>query len=135
MDTEDALVAALEAGTLDPAAFDHAAHVRVGWAYLRRAPVERAIPAFAETLQRFARGIGKPGLYHATITWAFLLLIHERMARLAPDADFATFREQNPDLFRKDVLRRWYLDQTLGSDLARAVFVMPDRLRDGEGTD
>ena len=39
-----------------------------------------ALARFTAGLQRFATFHGHPGLYHETITWAYLFLIHERMA-------------------------------------------------------
>ena len=46
-----------------------------------RFPGLEGIRRFSEGLERFAAASGKPGLYHETITWAFLLLIGERLAR------------------------------------------------------
>ncbi len=61
--------------------FHHADHVRVAFAYLAELPLLEAIEKFSAALERFALSKGKPHLYHQTITWAYLLLIHERMAR------------------------------------------------------
>src|SRR5262249_24114314 len=43
------------------------------------------------------RGRGKPGLYHETITWAFVLLVQERRAPRG-DEDWAAFAARNADL-------------------------------------
>ena len=67
--------------------FPHADHVRVAWEYLRDEGVAvEALRRFATNLRRFAAHKGKPGLYHETITWAYVALIHERMLA-DPDAD------------------------------------------------
>jgi hypothetical protein len=50
--------------------------------YLSRYPALEALQRFSTSLLRFAIARGKPGLYHETITWAFFLLIRERMARM-----------------------------------------------------
>src|SRR5262249_61516758 len=68
-------VAAFEAGTLPNEAFHHRDHVRLAWLYLRELPPAQALTRFTEGLRRFAAVHGKPGLYHETITWAYLLLI------------------------------------------------------------
>jgi len=118
-----------ESCTLPAADFPHRAHVRLAWLYLQEAPPLEALARFCTSLQRFATSLGKTTLYHETITWAYLLLIHERMAR-NPVSDFSTFAAANPDLltWNPSVLDRYYRPETLQSDLAKRVFVMPDRM-------
>lgn len=117
-------IAAFEA--LEVEDFHHADHIRLAWSYLRAVPLLGAIERFSTSLKRFATHHGKPELYHETITWAFLLLIHERMNG---EGSFDEFRERNPDLFqwKPSVLESYYRAETLGSDRARRTFVMPDR--------
>lgn len=129
-DLDDAaLLRAFESGSLDPSAFHHLDHVRVAWLYAKNEPPLTALGRFAEALRRFATAAGKPGLYHETITWAFLLLIRERIERSGGVGTFAEFVEQNPDVlaWRPSVLDQYYREETLRSDLARRVFVLPDR--------
>lgn len=118
--------------TLPNSAFHHRDHVRLAWLYLRRHPPVEALTRFAGSLKRFATANGHPGLYHETITWAFLLLIHERMARGEATA-WEEFAAGNPDLlvWKPSILDRYYTPETLGSELARRVFVMPDRIHAG----
>jgi N-formylglutamate deformylase len=122
-----AFVAAFEAGTLG--AFHHADHVRLAWLYLGRYPVQEALGRFEEGLKRFAARRGQPHLYHETITWAYLLVIRERLARAEAPETWPSFAERNPDLMRwpSPLLKKLYRDETLWSDLARHTFVMPDR--------
>jgi hypothetical protein len=49
--------------------------------YLCRFPALEALRRFSDALMNFAAANGKPTLYHETITWAFLLLIRERVVR------------------------------------------------------
>jgi hypothetical protein len=116
--------------TLPAADFPHRAHVRLAWLYLQEHPPLDALSRFCTSLKRFAANLGKPGLYHETITWAYLLLIHERMTR-TPTPDFDAFAAANPDLltWKPSVLDTYYRPETLHSDLARRVFVMPDLRR------
>jgi hypothetical protein len=112
------------------APFHHADHVRLGFAYLCEYPVLRAIERFSAALKRFAVSRGKPQLFHETITCAYLFLIHERMAqRESETSSWEDFARCNPDLLdSKDaVLRNYYSDAVLRSDLARKVFVLPDK--------
>jgi hypothetical protein len=44
----------------------------------------------------------------------------------SPTDDFAAFARANPELFAKDLLRRWYRPEQLATPLARRTFVLPD---------
>jgi hypothetical protein len=122
---DETFIAAFQAGTLEP--FHHQDHVRMAWLYLQRAPVLDAIANFTADLQRYAAAHGQPNLYHETITWGYLLLMHERMARV-PGLDWEAFAAAHPDLltWEQSVLKKYYCAETLASDLARRVFVFPD---------
>ena len=121
------LLAGFEDTTLE--VFHHEDHVRVAWLFVGRHGLPDAIGQFSRALKRFAEAKGKPNLYHETITWAFLLLIGERLAR-QPSATWTEFAAQNPDLlaWKPSLLDRYYRNDTLWSDLARRTFVMPDRV-------
>jgi len=64
-----------------------------------------------------------------TITHAYFFLIRERMARF-PAADWDEFFRRNADLltWKDGILTRYYEEATLKSDLARTVFVFPDKV-------
>jgi hypothetical protein len=126
-----AFVEAFEACTLPPDLFHHRDHVRLAWIYLNEMPVLEALARFSCGLQRYAASLGKADLYHQTITWAFLLLIHERMARGGEAATFEAFAEANPELlaWSPSVLSAYYREETLTSPLARRTFLLPDRLQ------
>src|SRR4051794_30838995 len=97
--TDDEFVRGFEDCTLPNSAFHHRDHVRLAWVYLRRHPALEALTRFTIGLQRFATFNGHPGLYHETITWAYLFLIHERMADAPEGEIFEAFAARNPDLF------------------------------------
>ena len=121
---------AFERCTLPNDSFHHADHVRMAFLYLQKyAPLE-ALRRFSSALARFATAHGRPNLYHETITWAFLLLIRERIARSNSQQSWAEFSAANPDLLRWDdnVLKKYYLPETLASELAKSVFLFPDKL-------
>lgn len=118
-----------EADAVPGDSFHHADHVRLAFAYLcEYAPLE-ALDRFSAALKRFARARGKPERYHETITHAYFFLIRERMARF-PSHEWEEFAEQNSDLltWKDGILGRYYQESTLQSELARRVFVFPDKV-------
>jgi hypothetical protein len=72
-------VRAFEDCTLPPEQFPHRAHVRLAWLYLREGSLLDALPRFVEGLKRYAASLGAATKYHETVTWAYMILIHERM--------------------------------------------------------
>ena len=92
MTTGDQLIKQFEDGTTPAATFHHADHVRLAFEYLYRYPALEALEKFSAALRRFAAAQGKPQLYHETITWAYLLLIRERMARAGRVPDLGRIR-------------------------------------------
>jgi hypothetical protein len=113
-----------------PGDFHHADHLHVAFAYVSELPMSEALARFSAALQRFALARGKPNLYHQTITWAYLLLIGERMARAGKTESWEEFSTRNHDLLRwkGGMLERYYTRSTLDSELARRKFVFPDRV-------
>lgn len=116
--------------TLPGESFHHPDHIRVVWLYLRCYSVLETLNRFSEGLKRFATANGKPNLYHETITWAYVFLIHERRERSGREQGWAEFVATNADLFdwKDNVLKSYYRDDTLRSEIARRVFVFPDKL-------
>lgn len=127
MSNED-LILCFENDSVPEDSFHHADHVRLAFAYLCKHPVLQALEKFSSALKRFAAARGKAQRYNQTITWAYLFLIHERMARLE-SSDWELFAVRNPDLliWKDGVLSRYYSEDTLKSELARHVFVFPDK--------
>ena len=113
--------------TLPAEAFHHEQHVQVAWLFVRRHGMPAALGEFSAAIKRFADAKGATGLYHETITWAFLLLIAERQSRTPADT-WDRFAAANPDLltWKPSILSRYYSKELLASDLARRTFVMPD---------
>lgn len=118
-----------EACTLPAECFHHRDHVKMAWLYLQHYPVLETLARFSQGLKRFAAANGKDNLYHETITWAYVFLIHERMKRAGGRQSWEEFVATNADLFdwQNSVLKVYYREETLRSELARRVFVFPDR--------
>ena len=126
--TDDELYQAFVSTALPADQFHHEQHVRVAWLFLCRHGMPAALGEFSEAIKRFAAAKGAHGLYHETITWAFLLIIAERQAR-QPAASWPDFATAHADLliWKPSILDRYYSKELLASDLARRSFVMPDR--------
>ena len=128
-DDDSAFLAALEAGTLPPAAFDHRGHLRAGFLYLKAHDFPGACVAMKRAMKRavqgFARALGKEGLYHETLTIAYLALIAERLAEEPRDIGFGRFLERYPELTSREYFERYYPRGTLDAPEARTTFVLP----------
>ena len=127
--SDEEFINQFETCTFPAASFHHREHVRVVWLYLQRYSVLETLARFSENLKRFAAANGKPNLYHETITWSYVLLINERMERNGKGSSWANFAERDADLFdwKPGVLKSYYSEQTLGSQLARKTFVFPEK--------
>jgi len=117
-----------ENGTLKAEIFDHQAHVKIAWIYLQKYELPEALRNFSETLKRFAKINGATGLYHETITFAFLVLIQERIQSAENKQSWEEFVETNSELFdwKNNILKKYYREETLKSVFAKKNFVFPD---------
>ncbi len=116
-----------DAGTLDPATFDHTSHVRVAWLCLRRAPFHDAIGRVRRGLELLTIAAGTPQRYHETITVAYARLIDRQMRGIGPDAGWEEFQVLSPDLFAPGgaAVKALYPPDVLESVEARTSFVPP----------
>ena len=119
------IVKQIETGDLQT--LTHSDHVQLAWTLLRDGPFDSAIQKIRALLRDFAASKGQPGKFHETITWAFVLIIQERMLK-STTTSWPQFREENPDLFdAKEMLRLHYSEEKLQSSIARENFLLPDR--------
>jgi hypothetical protein len=124
----DQAVVAFEHATLDPATFGHREHLYVAWCYLRALPLEEALARYIRNLRRITLLSGAPTKFHATMTWAYLVLLHSAMVR-SPGAGFDRLLGENPALadHRSGLLHAYYDRAQLDSEEARRTFVLPRR--------
>jgi hypothetical protein len=126
---DETLLHAFESCTLPPEALGHREHVRIAWLILRaHPPFEDGAQRFCAGLRRFAEAHGKAGLYHETITWAYLVLVHERM-QVGGAASFDTLAAANGDLLEPGLgaLMPFYERRVLLSERAKRGFLLPRR--------
>lgn len=125
--SDDVLLREFENLTLPPTAFHHPQHVRAAWLFIRRDGMPEALTTFSRAVRRFAAAHDASGLFHVTVTWAYLLLIHQRQHQCGA-GDWTAFAARNQDLlcWKPSILDRSYSPETLWSDEARSCFVWPD---------
>lgn len=116
--------------SLDANIFHHSNHVKLAWIYLKKFDLPEALGNFSTALKRYAKAKGATTLYHETITFAFLVLINERMKSHTNEQNWEDFVKNNPDLFdwKNNILKRFYREETLKSKFAKKTFVFPDKI-------
>jgi hypothetical protein len=127
---DEVLIAQFEACSLPLECFHHSVHVQIVFLYLCRFPVLEVLARFPTALARYAEAHGKSGLYNETITWAYILLIRERMIRANRRQTWADFQAHNQDLlsWKSNILKKYYRAETLSSELAKGTFLFPDKI-------
>jgi hypothetical protein len=126
--TDEQFARAFERGEVSPAAFDHRAHVRVAWVYVREGPTfDAATTRMREAIRRFAAAANAAQKYHETITVLWMRLLAEAAGRVAP-CELAELFEQCPELADKDLPLKYYSRERLFSDEARREWIAPDQL-------
>jgi len=126
--TGDEFIQRFESDALPEESFHHTDHVRLAFAYLSRYSALEALDKFSSALKRYAAARGKPQRYNETITYAYFFLIRERVGRSGA-GDWDEFARRNGDLlvWKDGILARYYQEATLQSDLARGLFLFPDK--------
>ena len=116
-------LAAFHACSLPPACFHHADHLRLAWLHIHQHPLEVAAERVSNGIQAYAKHLGRPELYHETITvaWVRLIASHD-------EPSFDEFLRLNAHRLNKELLHRFWSPELLQSDMARQEWVDPDRL-------
>jgi hypothetical protein len=101
----DPLVSAFENASIEPARFRHREHLYVAWCYLRESSLEDALERYVRGLRALTSALGVPEKFHATLTWAYVTLLHAAMQR-SPHASFDALLAENPALVDRSVVPR-----------------------------
>lgn len=121
------LVRAFEACAVAPEDFDHAAHVRLAYAYLCREPLEEAVQRMKRSLLAFLDHVGADrNKYHETMTRAWFLAVDHFMRRSPPCSSSRVFLAVSPELLDAAIMGTHYSAEVLSSPSARSAFVEPD---------
>lgn len=123
------LVAAFETAALPAEAWNHRAHVRVAFAFVRQSDFNSALARMRTGLRALNAAHRVPHEvdrgYHETITVAFMRLIYAA-CRQQVFASSAEFCNRHPELMKKDALLHYYSHGRLASLEAKEAFIEPD---------
>jgi hypothetical protein len=125
--TDEEFTRAFEAGTVTPAQFDHHAHVRVAWVYLRESgSLDAALPRMRAAIKQFAAAAGASHKYHETITVLWMRLLDDVRVRDGAAKELSELLRDVPSLADKNLPMKYYSRERLFSDEARAAWIEPD---------
>lgn len=121
--SDNEFLATFHSCALPAACFRHADHLRLAWLHIHRHPLEVAIDKVRQGIQAYATHLGKPELYHETITvaWVRLIASHD-------EPTFDEFLSLNQHRLNADLLHRFWSPERLSSEQARAAWLAPDRM-------
>ncbi|MGE7385481.1 hypothetical protein ACQKM2_08380 [Streptomyces sp. NPDC004126] len=111
--------------------FGHREHVHLTWLAVRRHGAAATVDLVGEGILRTATRAGVPGKFHATLTRLWVELVGHRAAQPGPAGrepaqDFEEFAALFPELLDKELPKRFYSSELLGSEQARTAWTEPD---------
>jgi hypothetical protein len=125
-DEDRAFRAAFEACAVQPAAFNHEAHLRLAYVYLVEYGTSKAHERMRQSLLSFLEAHGvPPEKYHETLTRAWVLAVSHFMDK-APSSSFAEFAANSQPLLNSKAMLTHYTPEKLFSPEARTSYVEPD---------
>jgi hypothetical protein len=126
----DAFLAAFEGGTLPKARWTHGAHLLTGACYVHAFGEVEAIDRMRVCVRRYNEAVGGKNTetsgYHETITVAWIKLL-AGLLRESGSMERAAFAALAVERFerQRDIFRRYYDFDLVGSVEARRVWVAP----------
>jgi hypothetical protein len=119
---DDEFLEAFHSCRLRTSEFRHADHLRLAWLHLAREPFDTALVRVRRGIRTFAKHYNLSGLYHETITtaWMHLLATHE-------ESSFEEFLTVNESFLNSNLLHRFWTPELLASQEAKSRWVPPDR--------
>jgi hypothetical protein len=120
--SDDEFLEAFHSCHLSTSEFRHADHLRLAWLHLAREPFETALDRVRSGIQVFAKYHNLSGVYHETITtaWVHLLATHQ-------ESSFIEFLAVNESRLSSNLMHRFWTPEILASQEARSRWVPPDR--------
>ena len=127
--TDAEFIAQFRKATLDPAIFNHEAHLRLAWIHVRQHGVEKAVEVVTGQLKNFVGILGFKDKYHHTVTVAAVRAVNHFMTDSTTE-NFEEFIKEQPRLKTnfKDLLNQHYSSDIFTSKEARNKYLEPDLL-------
>src|SRR2546427_6837500 len=97
--SDEEFLAAFHDCRLKNSEFRHADHLRLAWLHLHREPLEIALANVRAGIQKFAQKHNAAGLYHETITTAWVRLLSSHR-----EPEFAEFIAANEHRLNRELL-------------------------------
>ena len=113
--------------TLDPALFNHEAHLRLAWIHLKSYGVTRAIENTCNQLIAFTASVGASEKYNKTLTIAAVKTVNHFMGRCS-SVSFPEFIVEFPILKNdfKRLIFAHYSTDIFKSELAKREWIEPE---------
>ncbi|UII32044.1 hypothetical protein LVD17_27550 [Fulvivirga ulvae] len=114
---------------VDPAIFNHEAHLRLAWVHIRQYGIENAIVRIQEQLEAFVAYVGARDKYNKTLTIAATKAVYHFMLKSVSHS-FHDFINEFPQLKSnfKALMNAHYRIDIFNSPKAKAEFLEPDLL-------
>jgi hypothetical protein len=118
-----------ERGTLDPALFNHEAHLRLAWIHLAKYGEVQAIENINQQLIQFVEIVGAKDKYNRTLTIGAIKAVHHFMKK-SKSHTFHDFIKEFPRLKYnfKELIGKHYTTDIFNSAKAIKEFIEPERL-------
>ena len=115
--------------TLNPALFNHEAHLRLAWIHVTKCGVEGAIENITSQLFSFVVSQGEINKYNKTLTVAAVRAVNHFVDKSGTD-NFYDFIQQFPKLKSnfKELMRTHYKVDIFNAEIAKQNYLEPDLL-------
>lgn len=116
-------------GSLNPALFNHEAHLRLAWIHIDKYGIEKAIENICNQLVAFVGALGASDKYNKTLTIAAIRAVYHFKLRSQTD-NFQDFIAEFPRLkysFR-DLIKSHYSTDIFKSQNAKQEYLKPELL-------
>ena len=123
---DEAFRVAFESCSLERDDWDHRAHVRLAWLYLREVGLDEAITRMKDGIYRYDEGTDQLCNYHETMTRFWMVRVAQDLASAPEGEDFEAFLARCPHLGNKRLILQYYSQPRVITDEARDTFVEPD---------
>ncbi|AZQ60733.1 hypothetical protein EI427_00465 [Flammeovirga pectinis] len=127
--TDDIFIDQFRNGSLDPALFNHEAHLRLAWLYITTFDLERAEYEIQKQLQNYVKIVGASDKYHKTLTIVAVRMVNHFIQK-SKSTNFGNFIREFPQMNKefKQLINTHYSFNIFTSEKARQEFLEPDLL-------